>query len=218
MSAPLFVLNDIGFAYGSGRRVLDGASLTLGPGDRVGLTGGNGAGKTTLLHLMVGLHKPDRGRLRAFGQDRVREPDFHAVRLRTGLLFQDPDDQLFSATVGEDVAFGPFNRGWSRDRVAAAVRDTLDRLGLSGYEGRVTHHLSHGEKRLVCLATILAMAPEVLLLDEPTDGLDADHAARLEMILADHPAARIIVSHDADFLARSTTRRLRLAHGRVREG
>ena len=115
------------------------------------LLGPNGCGKTTLLHLIVGLLRPNAGQIEAFGRRRVAEADFHEVRRRVGLLFQDADDQLFCPTVAEDVAFGPLNLGKSRDEVRRIVAATLDSLGLAGYEHRVTYQLSGGEKRLVAL-------------------------------------------------------------------
>ncbi len=212
---PLFILENIDFAYKEGRRVLQGASFDLHAGERVALTGGNGTGKTTLLHLMVGLHKPQSGTLSAFGRARHSEHDFHEVRCRAGLVFQDPDDQLFSATVAEDVAFGPFNLGWERRRVAEAVDATLQKLDLADFHDRVVYHLSYGEKRLVALASVLVMQPEVLLLDEPNDGLDSAHSARLVDILQQSDCAMLIASHDRDFLKKVTNRAVKLADGGI---
>lgn len=215
MIPPRMALEDLRFHHLPDRPILDGVHLTLAPGERIGLTGSNGSGKTTLLHLMVGLLTPQGGRVVAFGRARICEADFHEVRLKAGLLFQDPDDQLFSATVGEDVAFGPFNLGWPRPRVAEAVTRALDQVGLAGFASRITHHLSHGEKRLVCLATLLAMEPEVLLLDEPTDGLDPEHRDQVTRILQSFPAALLVVSHDREFLDQIATRRVHLEQGRL---
>ena len=212
---PLFSLNNIDFAYEGGRLVLQDASFDLHEGERVALTGGNGTGKTTLLHLMVGLHKPQNGTLNAFGRARHSEHDFHEVRCRAGLVFQDPDDQLFSATVAEDVAFGPFNLGWDRRRVAEAVETTLQKLDLAGFHDRIVYHLSYGEKRLVALASVLAMQPEVLLLDEPNDGLDSAHSARLVDILHQSNCAMLIASHDREFLKEVTNRSVKLENGRI---
>ncbi len=212
----LFRLSGIGFRYPSGRAVLDEVDFTLWPGERVALTGPNGAGKTTLLHLLVGLVRPERGALEAFGRPRRVEADFHEVRARAGLLFQDADDQLFCPTVAEDVAFGPLNLGRSRTEARAIARDTLDRLGLAGFEDRITDRLSGGEKRLVALAGVLAMQPEALLLDEPTAGLDDAATARLQGILAALPQAMVMVSHDRAFLARLATRSVVLDGGRLR--
>ncbi|HRY16105.1 MAG: ABC transporter ATP-binding protein [Candidatus Competibacteraceae bacterium] len=218
MSEPLFRLSDLHFAYDSGQPVLTGADFTLHAGDRVALTGPNGAGKTTLLHLMVGLLKAQAGQVEAFGRLRIHEKDFVEVRPRAGLLFQDPDDQLFCPTVAEDVAFGPLNLGKSRTEARMIVRHTLARLGLEGFENRVTYKLSGGQRRLVALATVLAMNPEVLLLDEPTNALDAETRARLITILDSLPQAMIVISHDKDFLNRIARRWVRLEQGRLAEG
>ena len=206
MKEPLIRLQNVSFAYPSGRRVLSGVDLELGAGDRVGLVGPNGGGKTTLLHLIVGLISCTEGEVWAFGKARQAEPDFAEVRQRAGLLFQDPDDQLFCPTVAEDVAFGPLNLGKSANEARTIVAETLDLLGLAGYEQRITYKLSGGEKRLVSLATVLAMAPDVLLLDEPEAGLDEETEARIVNILAELPLAMIIVSHNRSFLRKTTTR------------
>ena len=218
MTEPLLSLRKLSFAYDAARPVLEGLDFTLSAGERVGLTGANGSGKTTLLHLIVGLLRPTGGEIEAFGKVRRAEPDFLEVRQRAGLLFQDPEDQLFCPTVAEDVAFGPLNLGKSRDEAAAIVADVLARLDLTGYEDRITYKLSGGEKRLVSLAAVLAMEPDVLLLDEPTNGLDDEHDARLRAILADLPQAALVVSHDRDFLETTTARLVRLVDGRIEAG
>jgi cobalt/nickel transport system ATP-binding protein len=212
---PLIRLEGVAFAYAPGRPLLAGVDFSLSPGERVALLGANGAGKTTVLHLIVGLLRPQSGTVTAFGLPRRRERDFHEVRARVGLLFQDPDDQLFCPSVGEDVAFGPLNLGRSPTEARAIADETLARLGLAGYAQRITHRLSGGEKRLVTLACVLAMAPEVLLLDEPTAGLDEDAEARLRDCLAALPQAMVIVSHDRAFRENLATRALRLVGGRL---
>ena len=214
MNGPLIELREVDFAYGPGRPVLSGWSFCLRPGERVALLGTNGCGKTTLLHLMVGLLRPKAGQIEAFGRRRAVEADFHEVRRRVGLLFQDADDQLFCPTVAEDVAFGPLNLGKSRDEVRRIVAGTLDWLGLAGYEHRVTYRLSGGEKRLVALATVLAMQPEVLLLDEPSGGLDDACTERLIGVLARLPQAMIVVSHDRAFWEAVTTSVAELKEGK----
>ena len=216
MSDPVVLrLNALGFAYDAQRPVFEGLDFELQAGERVGLVGPNGSGKTTLLHLIVGLLRPTGGEIEAFGKLRSREPDFFEVRQRAGLVFQDPEDQLFCPTVAEDVAFGPLNLGKSRDEVDAVVAETLDSLGLAGYQDRITYKLSGGEKRLVSLATVLAMKPDVLLLDEPTSGLDEAAEERLLDILIRLPLAMIVASHDRAFLARLVTRTVRLADGKL---
>jgi len=213
MNDFLIELEGVSFAYAEGRQVLAGADFALGPGERVGLIGANGCGKTTLLHLIVGLMPWAHGEIRAFGKGRRTEADFAEVRRRAGLLFQDPEDQLFCPTVAEDVAFGPLNLGNTPDQARAVVAETLHSLGLQGYEDRITYKLSGGEKRLVSLATVLAMKPEVLLLDEPASGLDEETEARITAILADLPLAMIVVSHDREFLKKIVTRAVCLRDG-----
>ncbi|MCW2272938.1 ATP-binding cassette domain-containing protein [Rhodoblastus acidophilus] len=210
----LFKLDSICVSRG-GRLVLNEASMELAAGERLAIAGANGAGKTTLLRTLVGLEKPSAGRLNAFGQECRVEKDFRAVRARAGFLFQDPDDQLFSPTVIEDVAFGPLNLGLSQLDALRRAEDTLASLGLTPLSRRITHRLSGGEKRLVALASVMAMRPDILLLDEPTNALDEAHRARLIEILAALDVAMVIVSHDQDFLARLTTRALLLAEGRL---
>ncbi|TCO74101.1 energy-coupling factor ABC transporter ATP-binding protein [Rhodovulum euryhalinum] len=212
---PLFELSGIRFGYPGQPPILCGADLTLRPGQRLSVTGANGSGKSTLLRLMVGLLRPDAGRITAFGQVRVAEADFHEVRRRAGLVFQDPDDQLFCPTVAEDVAFGPLNLGKNPAEALAIVEAVLGRLGLMHLRDRVTYKLSGGEKRLVTLATVLAMDPEVLLLDEPTNALDEANEARLLEILDALPQAMVLVSHDPTLRARLAPDALRLTQGRL---
>jgi len=211
----LICLSDVHFAYQPDRPVLAGVDLELGPGERVGLAGPNGSGKTTILALLLGLVRPTAGQIEVFGKVRSCEADFREVRGRVGLLFQDSDDQLFCPTVAEDVAFGPLNLGMPRNDVRAVVAETLQSLGLAGYENRITYKLSGGEKRLVALATVLAMKPEVLLLDEPTAGLDDAALERVTEILLGLPQAMLVVSHQHEFLRRLVCRTRRLAEGRL---
>ncbi len=216
MSGCLVRVDDLSFAYEPDRPVLDRCDFCLERGERVGLVGSNGSGKTTLLAIIVGLVKPNSGCVEVFGKARRTEREFHEIRGGVGLLFQDADDQLFCPTVAEDVAFGPLNLGKSREEVRRIVADTLRSLGLAGYEERITYRLSGGEKRLVSLATVLAMDPEVLLLDEPTAGLDEDASERVTQILVELPQAMLIASHDRPFLARLATRTVRLAEGMLK--
>ncbi len=211
----LIRMEDVRFVYEGGRTVLDGASFELRNGERTGLVGHVGSGKTTILHLIVGLLKPRSGLIEVFGKRRREERDFLEVRLKAGLLFQDPEDQLFCPTVLEDTAFGPLNQGKSREEAIAVSREVLGMLGLDGFEDRITHHLSGGEKRLVSLATVLAMKPDVLLLDEPVTGLDPESAGRITAILHALPQAMLIVSHDRAFLESVTMRSVRVEGGRL---
>lgn len=216
MSEPLLALAGVHFGY-PGRPVLRGADLTLHAGERVALIGANGSGKSSLLQLLMGLHRPAAGRVRAFGQDRRTETDFREVRRRVGLVFQDADDQLFCPTVIEDVAFGPLNLGQAPEQARQTAELALARLGLQDLAGRVTHKLSGGEKRLVSLAAVLAMGPEVLLLDEPTNGLDEATEQRLVEHLAGLGQAMLFVSHDRRLVGRLATRAVLLDAGRLQE-
>jgi cobalt/nickel transport system ATP-binding protein len=217
MTEPLISLEEVDFAYSAQRPVLRSVSLALHGGERIGLTGPIGCGKTTLLHLAVGLLRPSSGAVHAFGKPRREESDFHEVRSRAGLVFQDPDDQLFSPTVIEDVAFGPLNQGKSQNEARTLAARTLERVGMSGFEERITYGLSGGEKRLISLASVLAMEPEVLLLDEPTGGLDEPSKDRVREILADLPQAMIIVSHEIDFVRGLATRTIVMDGGNLLE-
>lgn len=216
MSVPLLELRQVHFGFAD-RPVLRGVDFALYPGERVGLIGPNGAGKTTLLHLLVGLRRPSAGQIVIFGAERRVEADFVPVRARVGLIFQDSDDQLFCPTVLEDVAFGPLNLGRTPAEARTDAEQTLDALGLGGFAGRVTYRLSAGERRLVALATVLAMRPEVLLLDEPTNGLDERTEGRLLEHLQGLGQAMLIVSHDRRLLERLATRAVALSEGQLTE-
>lgn len=213
------LLETRGLSYRYPRRgeVLQQVDFSLFAGDRVALTGSNGAGKTTFLHLLVGLKKAKAGQIHAFGELRDTEAKFVEVRAKAGLLFQDPDDQLFCPTVLEDVAFGPLNLGIHRDQALALAQQTLAQLGISGFESRVAHQLSGGEKRMVTLATVLAMKPEVLLLDEPTNALDVEARQRLLDTLLGLPQAMVVISHDEAFVDAIATRHIQLKDARFVE-
>ena len=163
----LIKINNLSFAYPSRQLIFNKMNFNFSKGQRIGLVGPNGSGKTTLFHLIMGLLSPLEGKIEIFGKERKEERDFTDVRERIGLVFQDPDDQLFSPTVAEDISFGPLNLGKNHQETKKILKETLETLGLVGFENRITHNLSYGEKRLVSLATVWAMQPEVLLLDEP---------------------------------------------------
>jgi cobalt/nickel transport system ATP-binding protein len=217
MSGILIALRNVTFGYEAARPVLRNAALEIRPGDRAALAGRNGAGKTTLLYLLVGLLRPQAGHVEAMGRTCRHEEDFVAVRRRVALLFQNSEDQLFCPTVLEDVAFGPLNLGQPPAEARQSAMDALAQLGMSDFAERVTHHLSVGEKKLVALATILSMKPSVLLLDEPTAGLDENAVERVVALLNGLDAAWLVISQDHDFLARVTSRRLTLADGAIHE-
>jgi len=214
-AAPIIELKGVTFGYPGGPPVLRDLDFTLRRGERIGIMAPNGSGKTTLFHLIMGLVKPLAGQVTIFGKTLREERDFIEVRRRIGLLFQDPDDQLFSPTVLEDVAFGPLNLGKTRTEAAAVARRTLASLGLNGFEDRITFKLSGGEKRLVSLATVLAMEPEALLLDEPENGLDTRTRVRLMEILGGLDIAYILISHELEFLTAATHIIYTLDAGRI---
>lgn len=214
---PIIRLRDICFAYPGQRMVLDHLSFDLYPGDRVGLMAPNGSGKTTLLHIIMGLLRPNAGQIEIFGRPVREEKDFVPVRQNIGMMFQDADDQLFSPTVLEDVAFGPLNMGKSKQAAIDIASDVLRKLGLQGFENRITFKLSGGEKRLVALATVLAMEPRVLLLDEPTSGLDEKTRARLKEILLELDLSYVLISHEFDFMVEVVTTFYTLRNGQLTE-
>ncbi len=202
---PLISLQDIAFSYPErSSPILNQLRFDLAPQERVGIIGPNGQGKTTLLHLCVGLLKPDQGRLIFKGQPVQKEKDLLPLRQAVGLAFQNPEDQLFSPTVLEDVAFGPLNLGLNQEQAKERALWAMDLVGLQGFEQRITHKLSGGEKKILALATILAMRPEGLLLDEPTTGLDPDTRQHIMDIVNNLTQSLVIVSHDWDFLDRTT--------------
>ena len=213
---PLIQLHQVSFSYpNASTTILDQVDVSLDYGQRIGLIGPNGSGKTTLLHLIMGLHLPTSGKLLFKGTRLVEEKDFRELRKKVGMVFQDADDQLFSPTVIEDVAFGPLNLGASPEEAQTISRKTLDELELTGLADRVTHQLSGGEKKLVSLATILSMQPEVMLLDEPTNNLDPETRSRLIDILNRLNIPYMIISHDWDFLAETCKDLYALDKGRA---
>jgi len=215
-AAPIIELKGVTFGYPGRPPVLRDLDFTLSPGERIGIMAPNGSGKTTLFHLIMGLVKPLAGQVSIFGKALREEREFAEVRRRIGLLFQDPDDQLFSPTVIEDVAFGPLNLGKTKVEAAAIARRTLASLGLNGFEDRITFKLSGGEKRLVSLATVLAMEPEVLLLDEPENGLDTRTRAKLMEILGGLDIGYVLISHELEFLTDATDIIYTMEAGRIR--
>ena len=208
-------LDKISFSYLDGKMVLNNLDLHLHKKERIGLIGPNGSGKTTLFKLIMGLLAPGSGKLEIFNREMTLKKDFIPVRKKIGLLFQDADDQLFSPTVLDDVAFGPLNQGKSIKEAKAVAREILTSLGLDEFEERVTYRLSGGEKKLVSLATVLAMKPRVLLLDEPTTGLDVDTTNKIIQVLDDTDISSIIISHDMDFIQMTTDKVYGMVDGKI---
>jgi cobalt/nickel transport system ATP-binding protein len=212
---PAIVVRDLTYAYPGGPAVLDRVSFAVAAGEGVGLVGPNGAGKTSLFLCLSGVHKAQAGNALVGGLD-VRDP---AQRRRlpeqVGIVFQNSDDQLFSTTVFDDVAFGPLNLGLPPEEVRARVTEALARVGLTGLEERVPFHLSGGEKKRVALAGVLAMRPPVLLLDEPSMHLDPRGRRELIGLLNGLGGTRVIASHDLELILRTCGRVLLLDRGHL---
>jgi cobalt/nickel transport system ATP-binding protein len=198
MSEPSLDVIDLSFTYPDGRQALRNVDLHVHHGERVALLGPNGAGKTTLLLHLNGILRPTSGEVRVAGLV-VSDDSALEVRRRVGLVFQDPDDQLFMPTVGQDVAFGPANFGIEGEQLETRVAEALDAVSMLEARERAPHHLSFGERRRVAIATVLAMRPEILVLDEPTSNLDP--ASRRELIdfLRGLPITQLVVTHDLPF-------------------
>ncbi len=207
-------LDGVRYAYPDGTEALTGVSIRVEEGERVALLGPNGAGKTTLLHLLIGLIEPDGGEVR-IGGVAVTAETARDVRRRVGLVFQDPDDQLFMTTVRDDVAFGPANYGVRGDDLDARVRSALDAVGMWHHHDRAPHHLSVGERRRVALATVLAMEPEVLALDEPSSNLDPLARAEFAQTLLGLDATTLLVTHDLAYARDLCDRAIVMDSGRV---
>jgi cobalt/nickel transport system ATP-binding protein len=186
------------YSYPDGSPALGGVDLDMTAGERVAVLGPNGAGKTTLILHLNGILLPQAGEV-AIGGLPVTKANFKEIRRRVGVVFQDPDDQLFMPTVRDDVAFGPANLGLAGAAVEARVRAALDAVGMDGAGGRPPHHLSFGQRRRVALATVLAMDPQILVLDEPTSNLDPAARRDLADILVTLPVTAIIVTHDLPY-------------------
>jgi cobalt/nickel transport system ATP-binding protein len=195
--SPVIEVEGLRFAYHDGREVLHGVNLTINQGEKVALVGPNGAGKSTLMLHLNGIlgHKDGKGEVRVMGHSLTKE-NLGMIRSQVGLVFQDPDDQLFSPTVFEDVAFGPLHMGLPEDEVRQRVVWALDQVGMGEYASRVSHHLSIGEKKRVAIATVLSMSPEILVLDEPSAGLDPRARRSLINLLRDMSQTILVSTHD----------------------
>ncbi len=204
---PIIRLKDVSFSYdGAKELVLQDVNFELNEKEKIGLVGPNGCGKTTFLQICVGLLKPNLGELLFYGRPVRSNKDLLELRRCVGFVFQNPDDQLFSPTVLEDVAFGPLNLGFSREKAEKRAKNALELVGLKGFENRLIHKLSGGEKRLVSIATILAMEPKAILLDEPSTGLDPNTREKIIKLLNNLDIALVVVSHDWDFVVKTTSK------------
>ncbi|PZV04664.1 MAG: cobalt ABC transporter ATP-binding protein [Leptolyngbya sp.] len=202
---------DLCFGYPDQPEVLGNISLTIGEGDRVGIIGHNGCGKTTLFMLLCGVLAPAAGTIHLFGEP-LKPGQF---RPEVALLFQDPDDQLFSASVRDDVAFGPENMGLDPTEVEVRVAQAADMAGITHLLDRLPHHLSGGEKQMVAIAGLLAMTPQIILYDEPTASLDLRTRRRLIRFLQNSTETVLISSHDLEFVLEVCDRVILIDEGRI---
>jgi cobalt/nickel transport system ATP-binding protein len=212
---PIIHVRDLHYAYPHGPAALDGVSFDVTAGETVGLVGPNGAGKTSLFLCLAGVVVPRAAAVRLGGLDLCDAAQRKRLPAHVGIVFQNSDDQLFNATVFDDVAFGPLNLGLPPEEVRARVAEALAKVGLVGVEKRVPWHLSGGEKRRVAVAGVLAMRPEVLLLDEPSMYLDPRGRRELIALLKGLGGTQVIASHDLELVLRTCGRVLLMDAGRV---
>jgi cobalt/nickel transport system ATP-binding protein len=199
------------FSYTQGDEILSDVSFDLAEGESVALVGPNGAGKTTLFMLLCGILKPKTGRITAAGKPVVP----NRFNPQINYLFQLPDDQLFSTTVFDDVAFGPLNMSLSREEVLRRTEAALAQVGCNHLKDRPSHHLSGGEKRMIAIATILTMMPDIILFDEPTSNLDSTNRRKVIEIISGLGQTLLIASHDLEFLLEAASRVLLMDRGRI---
>jgi len=213
MKAPVIQVHNLRYRYPDGTQALDGVDFHLDSGECVALLGANGSGKTTFVLHLNGLLTGE-GVVEICGQA-VRKDTLEEIRAKVGLVFQESDEQLFMPTVLEDVSFGPLNQGLSAEQAIARAEAALDRVGMSGTAGKAPYHLSAGEKKRVAIAGVLAMEPEILVLDEPTTYLDPPAQRELVKLLRAIPQAKVLVTHDVAFARALASRAVFFEKGRV---
>jgi cobalt/nickel transport system ATP-binding protein len=206
-------IENLSFDYPDGQKALKDITLTVAAGETVALIGPNGAGKSTLLLHLNGILRSN-GSVNILGKP-VNEQNLKWIRTKVGLIFQNPDDQLFSPTVFDDVAFGPLNMGLLESEVRARVTRALQSVDMAGYEKRSPHHLSLGEKKRISIATVLSMQPEILVLDEPTSSLDPRAKWSLIALLKNLPLTRLIATHDLEVVSALCARTVIMANGLI---
>jgi len=202
------------FSYPDGHEAIKNISFKIYHGESVGIIGANGSGKTTLLLLMMGVLFPDRGEVKV-GDVTVTKKTLATIRRRLGMVFQDPDDQLFMTTVFDDVAFGPRNDRLDENEVKVRVEEALEMVGIPHLADRAPYKISGGEKRAAAIASVLSMKPDVLIMDEPTSGLDPKSRRRLINLLKGFRHTKVITSHDLDMVLETCDRVIVLKDGEV---
>lgn len=212
-------VKNLKYSYNSEYQALKGVSLKVNKGEMIALLGKNGAGKSTLFLHLNGIYKPDEGQVFIDGEElKYDKKSLLKFRQKVGIVFQNPDDQIFAPTVEEDVAFGPLNLGLSMEEVQDRVEEALARVGMSGFEKKAPHHLSGGQKKRVAIAGILAMKPEIMVLDEPTAGLDPQGVVNLSALLDelnDEGITILISTHEVDLVPNYANRVFVLVDGEL---
>ncbi|RYB88383.1 ABC transporter ATP-binding protein [Nocardioides glacieisoli] len=214
INTPVLDLRSVAFAYPDGHQALFGVDLQVQRGERVAVLGPNGAGKTTLVLHLNGILQPGAGTVSVSGLPVVRD-NLQEIRRRVGIVFQDPDDQLFMGSVREDVAFGPRNLGVRGAELDRKVMDALDMVGMADFADRPPHHLSFGQRRRVAVATVLVMEPEIIVLDEPSSNLDPASRRELADILTGLEVTLMMVTHDLPYALQLCPRAIVLSDGIV---
>jgi len=212
VSTPVLDVRGLGYAYPDGHQALYGVDLHVHRGERVALLGPNGAGKTTLVLHLNGILTPGAGSVAVSGLP-VTKANLPEIRRRVGIVFQDPDDQLFMPTVHDDVAFGPMNLGLRGTALDRRVAEALAVVGMTAYANRPPHHLSFGQRRRVAVATVLAMQPEILVLDEPSSNLDPASRRELAEIVTSLEVTVLMVTHDLPYALQLCERSVILSDG-----
>ena len=217
MSEKSLEISGLAYAYPDGNQALFGVNLSINQGERVALLGPNGAGKTTLVLHLNGIIPTMQGQVRVAGEvvDSKNAESIKSIRHKVGIVFQDPDDQLFMPTVGQDVAFGPYNAGLRGLELERAVKEALELVGMSEFIDRPPHHLSFGQRRRVAVATVLAMKPEILVMDEPSSNLDPAARRELAEIITSLNITLLMVTHDLPFANELCQRAVILSAGVV---
>ena len=210
---------DLTFTYPDGTQALKNVNIQIKKGEKIAIMGPNGAGKSTLFSHFNGLTEPTSGHVEVAGEKIIFEKDkLLEVRQKVGIVFQDPNDQLFAPTVKEDVAFGPMNLGLEHDEVERRIEESLKMVGMEGFEEKTPHHLSGGQQKRVAIAGIIAMRPEIMILDEPTAGLDPEGVDKVLNILNDlnkEGISIIISSHDIEMVSQFAEKIFILYNGEI---
>jgi cobalt/nickel transport system ATP-binding protein len=219
MNHPSLEISGLAFAYPDGNQALFGVNLKVEKGERVAILGPNGAGKTTLVMHLNGIHAAQKGEVKIAGTkiDATDKSILKRIRSQVGIVFQDPDDQLFMPTVREDIAFGPYNMGLRGAELDRVVNEALALVGMSDFADRAPHHLSFGQRRRVAVAGVLAMKPEILVLDEPSSNLDPASRRELATILSSLDVTILMVTHDLPYALELCPRSVVLSGGLIAE-